>query len=203
MAQPYLDTSQLVTMKGICIKREITNFKKILMVFNPRLQLIVFGVIAIVWACLSTQLILYKSILGVRQLDNYITGWNAAYVYMGVEGIITSFIQTVAVTCVVIGSFSSMIDLKRTQIFAKLMLTFSYFALLLCVALSIVSSILDPMNSKLVLDIVSAIVYGLFSFYIAVYRIILHLYEVREDEEEGREILDEVFVRELDRETKI
>ena len=177
------------------------------MVFNPRLQLIVFGIVAIVWAGLSTQLILYKSILGVRQLDNYIANRNvskpighSSYVYMGVEGVITSFFQTVAVVCVVIGSFSSMIDLERTQVFAKLMLTFSEFFFLICVALSIASSVLDPMNTKMALDIVSAVVYGLFFLYIVIYIILLHLYEVKEEGEDG---MNEVFVRELERETEI
>eukprot|EP00800_Vazella_pourtalesii_P012097 TRINITY_DN28785_c0_g1_i1.p1 TRINITY_DN28785_c0_g1~~TRINITY_DN28785_c0_g1_i1.p1 ORF type:complete len:123 (+),score=27.45 TRINITY_DN28785_c0_g1_i1:3-371(+) len=122
---------------------------------------------------------------------------------MGVEGVLTSFFQTVAVTCVVIGAFSSMIDLQTTQVFAKLMLTFSEFALLLCVGFSIASSVLDPRNAKMALDIVSAVVYGLFFFYNIIYIILLHLYEVTGDREEQQVILDEVFMREEDRETQI
>ncbi|KAI6650283.1 hypothetical protein LOD99_5962 [Oopsacas minuta] len=170
------------------------------MAFNPRVQIIVFGIVAIFWAGLSTQIVMYKSILGVSQLYEFLSHPNAStiinhdsYVYMGVEGIVTSFLQTLALMFIIIGSFSSMIDLERTQIFSKLLLTFSECVLLLCVGFSIASSVLDINSPKLVLDIIAAVVYGLYFLFIAVYLILLHLYEVQQEEKVE---VDEVFMSE-------
>ena len=182
------------------------------MVHIARIQIIVFGVIAIIWAGLSTQIVLYKSILGVKQFDVFLYGRNisqvssSSYSYMGVEGIITSFLHTLAIVMILIGSFSSMIDLIRTQIFAKIMLTYSEIILLFSLGFSIASSALDPKNPKMGLDIVSSIIFGLLFVYIFVYLVLLFLYKVeeKEEKEEKEEIVEEViFSAGVSEETKM
>ena len=157
------------------------------MAFNPRVQIIVFGVIAIVWAGLSTQIVLYKSILGVRQFDVFLYDKNAtrtsSHTYMGVEGIVTSFLHTLSIILILIGSFSSMIDHVRPQIFAKIMLTYAEIVLLFSIGFSVASSVLDQRNPKMALDIVSSVVFGLLFLFIFVYLLLLFLYRVEKKEE--------------------
>ena len=174
------------------------------MAFNPRLQIIVLAVIAIIWVGMSTQIVLYKSILGVKQFDVFLHGRNftstSAYIYMGVEGIVTSFLHTLSIILILIGSFSSMIDLVRTQILAKIMLANAEIVLLLSIGFSIASSVLDLKNPKMALDIVSSVVFGLLFLYIFVYLSLLFLYKV---EEKGKLIDENTFAVNVSEETRM